>query len=229
MKISIKKLIVLFIFLTFLLPIIPVSSSENLNSLNLSEKINLKDAPCTKKCCTIYRLGPDGSVKPIIVNIDINRGEDIGESIANKCEELFEKDAEMQNLLKLELENLTFGFICKIKSHGRGFHYKSLFLEKIVTRFVFFRLGLPRLTTVFHKTLVVCRYPKDINAKTKITQIFGKNNTSKTVIIKGNQTVIAQNFIGYTTWLGRFSKSFLDLIPRAFAGFARFVVCNKLS
>jgi hypothetical protein len=78
--------------------------------------------------------------------------------------------------------------------------------------------------------LIVCRYPKDTRAKTTITKLFAGNNTeNKTMIIKGNQTVIAQNFIGYTTWLGRFSKSILDLVPRAFAGIARFVVCNKLT
>jgi hypothetical protein len=136
----------------------------------------------------------------------------------------------MQNLIEIELENLTFGLICRIKSHGRGFHYKSMFLERFMLRFVLFRLGLPRLTTILHSPLVICRYPKDDSANTTITQLFGKNDTTnKTKFVNGNHTVIAQNFIGYTTWIGRFSKSFFDLFPRAFAGIARFVVCIKLT
>jgi hypothetical protein len=135
----------------------------------------------------------------------------------------------MQKLIEIELENLTFGFVCRVKSHGRGFHYKSMILERIMLRFVLIRLGLPRITTILHSPLVVCRYAKDDSAKTTIIRLFGNNTTNKTKIVDGNHTVIAQNFIGYTTWIGRFSKSFFDLFPRAFAGIARFVVCIKLN
>jgi len=230
MKTTTKKLLVIFIFLAFLLPSITVSSAENLKFFKSSENMNLDETSHIKKIYTIYRFGPDGAISPIKVDIDIDEGKNIGESIANKCEELFEKDIEMQKLIEIELENLTFGFICKVKSHGRGFHYKSMLLEKIISRIVLFRLGLPRITTILHTPFILCRYAKDTNAKTTITKLFGKNDTvNKTMIIEGNQTVIAQNFIGYTTWIGRFSKSILDRVPRAFAGIARFVICIKLT
>ncbi|OGS41155.1 MAG: hypothetical protein A3K77_07330 [Euryarchaeota archaeon RBG_13_31_8] len=229
MKITLKKIIVIFIMLVFVLPSITVSSSETIKISRSVENIGLKQPSCPKKCYTIYRFGLDGSITPIQVDIDVDESQYIGESIANKCEELFEKDSEMQSLIEIELENLTFGFLCKVKSHGRGLHYKSMMLEKAISRFVLFRLGFPRATTILHNTFIVCRYPKDIRAKTKITQFFGKNDTiNKTMIVEGNHTVIVQNFIGYTTWLGRFSKTILNLVPRAFAGFARFVICNKL-
>jgi len=228
MKITIKRLIVIFIFLSFLLPCITVSSANNLKLSRLSDNINFKEISCVKKVYTIYRFGPDGSITPVKVDITINENQDIGELIADKCEELFENDLEMQNLIEIDLENLTFGFICKVKSQGRGFHYKAMVLEKIISRFALFRLGLPRFTTVLHTPLIVCRYTKDTSARTKITQLYVGNDTvNKTIIVDGNHTVIAQNFIGYTTWIGRFSKSFLDIVPRAFSGFARFVVCIK--
>jgi len=230
MKNSTKKSLVIFICLAFLLPSITVSSAENLKIFKPIESMNFEKTSCTKKTFTIYRFGPDGSISPIKVDIDTNEDKDLGEIIANKCEELFEKDTQMQNLIEIDLENLTFGFICKVKSHGKGFHYKSMLLEKIILRFTLFRLGLPRFTTILHTPLVACRYAKDNSAKTKITKIFGDNDTAnKTMIIEGNHTVIAQNFIGYTTWLGRFSKTLLDLVPRAFAGIARFAVCIKLN
>jgi len=230
MNIAFKKLVAMIIFLALLLPALTVSSAENLKLSTLSENTSSMKTICTKKSYIIYRFGPDGKILPVKVDIDIKEGKDIGESIADKCEELFENDPEMQSAIEIELENLTFGFVCKIKSHGRGFHYKSMILEKVITRFVLFRLGLPRLTTALHIPLIVCRYPKDLRAKTKITMIFGGNDSAnKTAIIQGHHTVIAQNFIGYTTWLGRFSKSVLDIVPRAFAGIARFVICNKIA
>jgi len=229
MEITSKKLVVIFICLTFLLPSITVSA-ENLKCFKSIEESNLKGTSCLKKTCTIYRFGQDGTITPIQVDIDINENQDIGELIANKCEELFEKDIEMQKLIEIELENLTFGFLCKLKSHGRGFHYKSMLLEKIMTRIVLFRLGLPRITTILHTPLILCRYAKDTSAKTTITKLIGNNDTTnKTMIIEGNHTVLAQNFIGYTTWIGRFSKSIFDIAPRAFAGIARFAICIKLT
>jgi len=223
-----NKLIVLIICLTFLLPCINISSAENLEFFRLSENENCKESTNFKKIYTFYRYGPDGSISPVQVEIDLNNKGNLGDIIADKCEELFENDIEMQKLVEIELENLTFGFICKVKSQGRGFHYKSMILEKIVLRFILFRLGLPRITTILHTPLIFCRYAKDDAAKTTITQIFGKNDTTnKTKIVNGNHSIIAQNFIGYTTWFGRFSKTFFDLIPRAFAGISRFVICIK--
>ncbi len=229
MEINSKKLAVIFICLAFLLSSITVSA-ENLKFFKSIGETNLKDNSCLKKTCTIYRFGQDGTISPIQVDVDINENQDIGELIANKCEELFEKDLEMQKLIEIELENLTFGLLCKVKSHGRGFHYKSTLLEKFMSRIVLFRLGLPRITTILHTPLILCRYVKDTTAKTTITKLIGNNDTlNKTMIIEGNQTVIAQNFIGYTTWIGRFSKSILDIAPRAFAGIARFAICIKLT
>jgi hypothetical protein len=36
----------------------------------------------------------------------------------------------MQKFIEIESENITFGFICKVKSQGKGFHYKSMILKK---------------------------------------------------------------------------------------------------
>jgi len=107
MKIK-KRLIVIFMCLAFLLPSITISSADSLTLFKSSDNMNLTQTSNEKKIYTIYRIGPDGSILPVKVDIELNDDKELGESIADKCEELFEKDKEMQKLIEIELENLTF-------------------------------------------------------------------------------------------------------------------------
>ena len=51
--------------------------------------------------------------------------------------------------------------------------------------------------------------------------------------IEGNHTILVGKFYGYTTWTGRFSCLLSEilfqktLLPRAFSGVGRIVVCYK--
>ncbi len=170
----------------------------------------------------LYRHSPDGSIKPIKTTIKLGTGEDIGKIIADKCEELFENDLEIQNFLNVS--QIPIGVFAKIKSYGKGVHYQSKFLEKMTLKFVLFRLGLPRVHTLVNKPLILCKYPEDINAKTTINPVF-RPNVSK--IIEGNHTVIVCNFIGITSWFGHFSFSPFDILPRAFYGFGNLAFCIR--
>ena len=95
--------------------------------------------------------------------------------------------------------------------------------KKILLRFIRFRLALPRLNTLLTSPFVFCRYKKDLNANTTITSLL----LSNTKYVSGNHTVIVHNFIGFTTWFGRFSFSPLDLISRSLFGVAKFAICIK--
>ena len=157
----------------------------------------------------------------MVINLKLEEGKYLGEAIADKCQELFENDEELQEYLTSI--GIKLGFICKIKSRGKGFHYQTKLIEKILLRFIRFRLALPRLNTLLTSPLVFCRYKKDLNANTTITSLL----LSNTKYVSGNHTVIVHNFIGFTTWFGRFSFSPLDLISRSLFGVAKFAICIK--
>jgi len=216
MRMLVKKFGVIFVILIFLVSGLATVSVASTQRISLDESGFIKTL-------TLYRYGSDGSITPVKVDLKLKKGQDIDEAIVSICDQLFENDNEMQNILKTS--NFTGGIFCKVKSHGRGFHYKSMFPEKILLKFALFKLGLPRVSSILRKPLIVCRYSKDLKAKTTIMPLISGNTTTT---VEGNHTVIVYNFIGYTTWISRFSKSPLDLLPRAFSGIARFAICNKL-
>jgi len=210
------KIIVLLISLAVLIPGLATASTVSIQD----KQIIQTEEETTTQTFTIYRYGADGSVTPIDIDLEIDEEDDIGKVLADKCEELLNNDKEMQNF---SLKALKIGFASKVKSWGRGFHYKMKLIGKLAVRFILIRLGMPFLQTMLTNPLVVCKYKNDEKAGTEITSII----LNRTQNISGNHTVIVRNFIGYTTWFGRVSFSPLDIIPRAFSGWAKLAICIK--
>jgi len=222
--------------------IVLVSSMGLVSSQNVDEK----DSTAT---FTIYKVSPDGEISPIDVCLDNIKSKDIGQALEDVCTTLFENDEEMQQYVKSLTENNTvnntgnntssfnmslnlsfqFGMV-RIKSHGRGFHFKTKTKIEILTKFKFFKIMLPRIRITTRKPIVFCSYPSDQRAKTTfkslINSYLDENATGK--VITGNHSVFVRYFVGYTTWLGRISNPFSSLIPRAFSGIGRYVICNQL-
>ena len=216
MQLHVKKTIVMLVCLAILAPALSVAHGETIEEKTISTET-----------ITLFRYGPDGSITPVNVKIDNKDGEDIGEAIADKCEELFVKDIEMQNYVEKSVGNYNISIgIIKVKSHGRGFHFKTKLLEKMALNLILFKLNLPRLGVMAKKPLIFCKYSRDDRAKTTIDPLL-RNNTNSTKIITGHHSVVAINFIGFTTWFGRISIS--PILPRAFFGIARIVACKSLS
>jgi len=214
MRLPVKKTIVMLSCLVILMPAISVAYGETIEEKAISTET-----------ITLFRYGPDGSITPVKVKIDNKDGKDIGEAIADKCEELFVNDAEMQNYMEKSIGNFTISIgVLKVKSHGRGFHFKTKLLEKMALNFILFKLDLPRLGVMAKKPLIFCKYSRDARANTTITPLL-RTNAKKS--IEGPHSVVAINFIGFTTWFGRISIS--PILPRAFFGIARLVACKSLS
>ena len=214
------------------------SSVGSAYAMNIS-----KDAEILKesqqKTITLYRVAPDGTVTPVEVEVG-EETKDLSLFLESKCSELFEKDMEMQNFAKSLQDNETnesnflFGAgLIRIKSHGRGFHFKMKTDIKITTKFKFFRIMLPRIFISARKGLVVGLY-NDTKANTTFYPIIRSNMYPGTAkYVNGSHVVVVRKFFGYTTWTGRFScllSELLlkkDLLPRAFSGVGRIVVCYK--
>ena len=224
MKKITKKYTAILMCIIFLLSIASTSSAVTLQQQQEEKNEEpSKESRITSRTVTFYRYGVDGSVNPVEVDIELEEGQDIDDEIAEKCDELLENDVELQNLVLKS--NISLGAFVRIKSKGRGFHFKTMLLGKLFFRFILFRLGLPRLFTILNKPLVLCKYKSDPNAKTIFTPILRPNAIPITV--NGTHKVAAINFLGFTTWFGRFSFSLFDIIPRAFSGIANLVVCKK--
>lgn len=224
-----KKFIVILVSLAFLNSGIATSSAITIqkNKVGEQEEITSEIAPLTKTM-TLYRHGIDGSVTPIEVTIDLEDGNDINEAIVDKCEELLENDEEIQNFLKEW--NYSGGVLCLVKSKGKGFHYQSLLLEKLLVRFLLFRLDLPRIHTLLSKPWIICRYKNDPTANTTITPLIPLliNKKENPRYMEGKHTVVCINFLGFTSWLRRFSFSPFNIFPRSFVGISVLVICKRL-
>jgi len=221
--------------IVFIVCLIVLVSSFGYSMAKSIDSVNKNSNNSSIETMTIFRYGPDGSVTPIKVSLNLNKVDDLGEVLADKCNELFEKDTKMQmylqNLLENTTLNLSFSFgLLYIKSHGRGLHFKTKTIVTIITRFKIFKIMLPHFKVHIKKHLIFCRYKNDARAKTVITPLIrSMSDPNVTKIIEGNHSVLVHNFVGYTTWCGHFSKSPFDILPRAFCGLARLVICNKLS
>jgi hypothetical protein len=199
-----------------------VVTSSAMNIKQSEEKIQefSSKAKIFSKKVTLYRHGLDGSITPVTVKLNLGETKDIGDAIIEKCQELFEKDFQFKNLENIS--KIKFGLYNIISSKGRGFHYQMKLLGKLSIRYILFRLGLPRLNTIFNDPIIICRYKKDKNAKTTINPIIPG---LKTKVVNGSHTVIVHDFIGFTSWRGRFSFTPLNLIPKSFFGVAKFSFC----
>ena len=233
MKKNIKKMITIAITFTFLL------TAVNLSQANAVNKTILKDEKIETEKFTFYRYGPDGTVTPIEIEVDTKNIDNIEDFLADKCEELFEKDTEIQNFLKSKINsfmanrtqfNLSFNFgYLHVKSKGRGFHYNTALLGEIILRYALFRLGLPRPQSIFAKPLVFCRYSGDNSSQTTITPIIRSLfRTNATTQINGNHSLLLISFVGITSWIGRFSRTPFDIFPKTLNGIARFAFWKEI-
>lgn len=234
-KKTMKKIITAMICLIVLVSSVGLVSSQEVEEEN-------KDPVLT---FTIYRISSDGEISPIEVYLENVEDKDIGQTLEDICTSLFENDAEMQQYVcSLEENNtennascdtclnLSFQFgMVRIKSHGRGFHFKTKTNVEILTKFKFFRIMLPRIHISARKPIVFCKYSSDERAKTtynSMIQSYLNENATET-IVSGNHSVFVRHFVGYTTWFGRISNPFSSFIPRAFSGIGRCVICKQLS
>ena len=115
--------------LTFLTSGIITASAITIQENKVGEQ---KETTPLTKTVILYRHGIDGSVTPFEVNLNLEDGQDIGKVMADKCEELLENDEEIQKFLALS--DYKLGVLCKVKSHGRGTHYQTVLLGKLVAR-----------------------------------------------------------------------------------------------
>lgn len=210
-----KKILVLFTTLIFL-----VSGAATASEIYIEKDIenSEEETPSLSlpKTVILYRHGVDGSITPIKVEVDSDISEDSGDAIFEKCQELFENDEEFKNYSRIKVNLFSL-----VSSKGRGFHYQMQLLGKLSYKYILFRLGLPRIITVFKDPIIICKYNNE-QAKTTITPLIIPGLTLR---FNGSHMVIAHNFIGFTSWVGRFAITPLNLTPRSFFGIARLVLC----
>ena len=90
-----KKLIAIVVSLAFVITGISSASAVNTNEVEKIREVSTFPV-------TIYRHGIDGSVEPMEINLKLEEGKYLGEAIADKCQELFENDEELQeNTIKI--------------------------------------------------------------------------------------------------------------------------------
>ena len=176
----------------------------------------------------LLRYGPDGTVTPVTVDIILEDGQDIDEAIADKCEEMTDEDMEIQNFINGSgnnntTTNKTFKTLQKVKSRGRGFHFKMKRQLSIKKKLI--SLRLPKVHTWI--PFIYCDYSNDPRANTTISPISGGDENS-TIYFEGNHSIFVVRFTGFATWSGRFSFTPMDVLPRAFSGIAVFVRCKSV-
>ncbi len=237
-----KRLNKILVILAVLLFVASATGSAYTVNVNVENEENYAESieEIKEKTFTIYKVNPDGTIIPIKIDVEEST-ENLGEFLEEKCNELFEKDVELQEYIKtLQTDNnnttgnlsVDYGFI-RIKSHGKGFHFKTKTHIKITTRFKLFKLMLPRVIITAKKCLVFASYANDSKAKTTFYPLIRSsyyNDTNLTgKIVEGPHNVIVTKFTGYTTWIGRFSNMLFDfdMIPRAFSGVGKLVICNS--
>jgi len=210
-----KKTVAILMCLTFLLSAVTISCAvtiQNEKTNDLEENV-LNEAAIETKEISVYRYGPDGTITSKKVTIKLEKGKDIGEAIANLCEELTNNDPEIQAAAKDNRTNITL--LTKIWSVGKGFHFKTTMRLQFIQKFKLFPLLPPYFRTAIPLPIVYCKYSKDPQAKTVIKPSLIKANN---VTIEGPHNVLCLGFIGYKGWIGHISYLGF-LIKVGFAGF----------
>jgi len=225
----VKKSIALFIFLLFIISAVTISSAATIKkeaTINSEENLSTQKINPVKEI-TLYRYGPDWTITPKKVMIKLVKEQDLGEAIANKCDELMENDIEIQNLIKKERDNET-RILSKIWSVGRGFHFKTKIRLQMVKRIKLFPFLPPYFRTAIFIPTNFCKYSKDPKAKTVITPLsIGSIKFGENLTIDGPHSVLTLGFIGYSGWIGHIS--YLGFIMRTgFVGFTLYASCKKL-
>jgi hypothetical protein len=226
MKKPLKKTIAVFMCLIFLFSAVATSTAVTINKQKLEEP----EAEESIQKITLIRYGLDGSETPFDICLELEEGQDYIDAVIEKCNELLEEDAEINNYFNSldEDENqnesaLKFGYNAKVISWGRGFHFKTRWKFKIVLMNRLFGLFLPWNRFQLHRPWVICNYRNDSKAKT----IINAKNVNETIVINGSHMVIMNQFFGFALWPGKFEKSPFDILPRLIVGKARFIVTYK--
>ncbi len=208
------------ILISFLIILSGIStvSAIDIKNVHISSKENNSDI--TVETVTIYRYGFDGSIKPFEIDVEIDDQTDIFQLIEKKCEELLEKDPEFNNLVDNDSQ---YKFISRIKSRGRGVHFKITPQILWPVNFKLFPLLPPYIFRRIKIPIIYCRYPRDPNAYTEITPLISGSPS----ITEDYHSVLSIGFYGFKWWLG--CVSFLGFIFRTgFVGFSLFTRTRKI-
>jgi len=176
----------------------------------------------------VYRCGPDGSIKPIKVILDLKEGKDLGETFLNKCSDLLKNDAEIQDFIFNCSFFKNWSFFSEIRSSGKGFHWKSPFSFRIPFT-ILFRYTLFKWIKLRYRLFginviprVFCNYSKSPEAYTEITPLpTPARQNPNTTRVEGNHSITAIGFIGYVGWRGM-SAEWIDYknMETGFAGYS---------
>lgn len=233
MRELVKKLSVIFVTLVFLVSGLTVASVASVQEGSLDESEFTRTV-------TLYRYGPDKSIRPVRVNIVLAKGQDLGEAIVEKCSELVENDAEMQDYIFGNVSQINISVLSRVRSWGKGFHWKSAIRIRIpfplLLRYRIFTMlsDLPLRYKIFGINViprVYCNYSNDEKAWTEITTLpLPSRQDVNTTRVEGNHTIMIIGFIGYTGWRGM-QAQWLDRLGKrtGFDGYAFLTVCKKLS
>lgn len=182
------------------------------------------------KTIVLYRYGLDGSIIPVTTTL--LGDDDGGEALLETCSKLLEQDTEIQNFI---FNNTSLEVMSRVKSLGKGFHWKSPFSFRIPLT-ILFRYRLFDSIKLRYKLLglnviprVVCNYPEDVNAKTEIIPLpFPARQQPNATIITGPHEVRVLGFVGYATWRGMNAQWFDTWqLSTGFDGYAVFVRCSN--
>jgi len=222
-----KKIITVFVVIFFCTSGVAAASLVSIPKarMNNPESSSIETVETTKTV-TFYRHTLDGSITPITVAITPKEGQKLEEILVDTCSELLDNDEELQKLLQDSINDNNIS-VSKVKSRGKGFHFKMKIRYKLEKGIKLFPLLPPYFIGGIKIPLIYCRYPKEVNANTSITPLMGEDK--ETIYVEGSHTIFALGFIGYTTWFGRVSRSPFDILPRTFAGYAPLVSYKKLS
>ena len=225
-----KKLIVAVIVLILLFSgSLTMSAASFEGELSTNEQ-NIK--------LTLYRYGPDGSIQLVPAEIELVEGQDLEPAVLEKCSELVDNDVEIQNFIFGNDTQINVSILSRVKSWGRGFHWKSPIGFRIpfpfLLRYRIFTLLKPRYMLFGINVIprVVCNYSDDEEAWTEITPLpLPSRQNVETIRYEGNHSVWALNFIGYTGWWGM-NAEWIDSLGKrtGFDGYAYFtlIIRNKV-
>ena len=180
---------------------------------------------------TLYRYGPDGSVKPIRISLQAEPGKDIETVLMEKCSELVDNDVEMQNFVSsynaaVNITNISLW--SHVKSWGTGEHWQSL-LRFRIPLFILLRFSMFQDVPIWYKIFginvipfVHCNYMNDDDATTTIETLpIPVRPNQTTTVIEGRHNVTATFFFGYTYWQRAQAKWFDDAgLATGFEGYA---------
>jgi hypothetical protein len=220
-----KKLIAILLCTIFL-----ISSAVSASALSIKNKKSIDSQQKNTQIVTFYRYGPDGSEKQIDLEIDLDKGEYV-DLVSKKCDELLKNDNEIQNFFKdidkkeQNDSGLKFGIFSKVRSWGKGFQFKTKYRLSFSLVLRFLCLCIPKIKLRFERPWLLCHYGNDTNAYTKIIPRF--HNFTRNTNLTGNHTLLLHNFIGFTTWVGRFDKIQNDRFPEIVWGRAGLVFAYK--